>query len=285
MEMLNHKLQHPIIKSERPRELIIKKKTLFYRFNSILTNLYNFFYRGGLAYRALNSEESLQLLLESKKSLIRLGNGESEILVGLDMATQVYDKGLRNTLLEIIKSYNDDCHYLLGLTNWRLTKSVKELKSTPNQSAFKIWRFMRFAFWKYRMYRITMPFLEADMFRIGQVGLKLEDIEKLWKNSSYIVMLLNNEAYYTWFQGRYKDKKVYFVKIPDKNFFKVLPEVQNKILNLIKEQNIKEDNVVILAAAGPGAKVLCYNLCQKDANYLCYDMGNFFHMHYHNFKN
>jgi len=267
-------------KSERPKEPIIKKKTLNYRLNRFLTNIFNFLYRKPLRYHALTAEESLQMLLRTKKSYIRLGNGESEILVGLDMATQVCDKGMKNALLEIIKNYNDDCHYLLGLTNWRLTKSVKELRSTPKQSAFKIWRFMRFVFWKYGMYRITMPFLEADMFRVGRVGLKREQIYDLWKDISHIIVVHNNESCFRRFQKEQKNKNVFFIKIPDKNFFSTLPETQRKIIQLIKDNGIEKEGLVILVAAGPGAKVLCYNLCQKDADYLCYDMGNFFHMHY-----
>lgn len=268
------------MKSERPKDAIVKKKRLMFRLNRMATNIFNILYTGPLQYRALGQEQSLQLLLESRKSYIRLGNGESEILVGLDMATQVYSKGLRDALAEIIINYSPRANYLLGMTNWRLTRSVRELKSTPNQNAFRLWRFMRYVFWKYGMGEIDMPFLEADMFRLGDVRLGTDRIEGLWKEASHIIVVYNNEASYRRFSESQKGRKTYFFGIPDKNFFSMLPETQDRIIRLIEKEGMKKEDLVILASAGPGAKVLCYNLCQKDANYLCYDMGNFFHMHY-----
>lgn len=272
-----------MLRSERPVEPIIRRKTLNFRVNRFLTNLFNLFYRKGLRYKSLNSEESLRLLLETRKSYIRFGNGESEILVGLDMATQLYDRKLEKALKKIIEDYTPDCNYLLGLTNWCLTQSVKELKSTPKQTKYRIWRFMRYVFWKLGMSGIDMPFLEADMFRVGPVGLKREDIELLWRDMKKIIMVHNNEKYFQRFSEELgdKEKKTYFVRIPDKNFFSVLQETQEKIIDLIKENSINKNDLIILVSAGPGANVLCYNLC-KDAGFLCYDMGNFFHMYYQN---
>lgn len=268
------------IGSERPEGPIIKKKRFFFRLNRLLTNLYNFFNREGLKYRALRSEESLQMLLESKKSLIRYGNGESEIIVGMDMATQEYDKELQKNLIKIIKEYSPYSNYLLALTNWNLTQSVSDLKASPKKRKYRMWRYMRYVFWRLGMDKINMPFLETDMFRVGHVGLSRDKTEKLWKDKSHIIMVHNNEEYFRWFQEGYKNNNIYFVKIPEKNFFSVLPETQGKIMRLIQDNNIDKNDLVILVSAGPGSNVLCYNLCQKDADYLCYDMGNFFHMHY-----
>jgi hypothetical protein len=265
------------IKSQRPKEPIIKKKRLIFRFNRIMTNLYNIFFRDGLRYQSLSSEESLQILLKTGKSLIRFGNGESEILVGLDMATQEYNKQLASCLKKIAENYNPDCNYLLALTNWNLKKSVSQLKT---ENRFRLWRYMRYVFWKLRMNRISMPFLETDMFRVGEVGLPITQIEKLWKQKDHILIVHNTEEYFRWFSNRYSDKKVYFVQIPDKNFFSVIDKTKSQIEEIIKINKIEKNDLVILVAAGPGGKVLCYNLCNEGVNYLCYDMGNFFHMHY-----
>lgn len=264
-------------KSQRPKEPIIKKKRLIFRINRFLTNLYNFFYREGLKYNALSSEESIQLLLQSKKSLIRFGNGESEIIVGLDMGTQEYNKKLAQLLKEIIKNYNSECNYLLALTNWNLKKSVKQLKK---ENKFRLWRYMRYVFWRLKINKISMPFLETDMFRTGVVGLPISQIEKLWSDRRYIIIVHNTEEYYNWFKNKYSDRIVYFVQIPDKNFFSVLENTQSQIEQIIDSNRLNKKDLVVLISAGPGGKVLCYRLCQSDNAYTCYDMGNFFHMHY-----
>lgn len=264
-------------KSQRPKEPIIKKKRLIFRINRFITNLYNFFVRDGLKYNALSSEESLKILLKSGKSLIRFGNGESEILVGLDMATQQYDKELALGLKKIVESYNPQCNYLLALTNWNLKKSVKQLKK---ENRFRLWRYMRYVFWRLRMNRISMPFLETDMFRVGPVGLPINEIEKLWSNKKNIIIVHNTAEYFRWFSNKYFDKTVYFIRIPDKNFFYFVNDAERQIKELISKNRIDNDDLLILVSAGPGGKILCYNLCQENSNYLCYDMGNFFHMHY-----
>jgi hypothetical protein len=268
------------MKTERPKEAIVKKKTFRFRLNRMRTNIFNFFNREKLEYTPLDKNESLQLLLKTRKSYIRFGNGESEILSGLDMATQVYDKELQKALERIIHEYSPDCNYMLGLVNWALTMSVEEMQSKPEQNLFHIWKFMRYIFHKFEMNKINMPFLEADMFRIGQVELPPDQIEQLWADRSSIIMVYNNEDHFRRFREKHSDKEVYFIEIPDRDFFVTLPEVQEKIQMIIKDNAISRDSLVVLVAAGPGSNVLCYNLCQRDDSLLCYDIGNFFHMRY-----
>ena len=144
------------MKTERPKKAIIKKKTLRFRMNRMRTNIFNFFNREKLEYTPLDKYESLQLLLKTGKSYIRFGNGESEILAGLDMATQVYDRELEKGLARIIKDYSPDSNYVLGLVNWALTLSVEEMKAKQEQNLFHIWKFMRYIFHKLEMKKIKL---------------------------------------------------------------------------------------------------------------------------------
>ncbi|GAB6182653.1 GT-D fold domain-containing glycosyltransferase [Thermodesulfovibrio hydrogeniphilus] len=264
-----------IIKSERPKEPILKKKRIFYRFNKLKVIIFNLLFKRGFKYNALSAEESLDLLLKTKKSLIRFGNGESEIIVGLDMGTQEYRKELRKKLIEIWKNYSENSPYLMALTNWNLTADIKELK---RRGTFGIWRFMRYLLWKYKIEKSSLPYPETDMFRASEVTLPYEKIELLWKDFQNIIMVHNSNEYFNWFKNKNLDKKVWFVKIPDKNMFDVLNEIKSKILQLINYNDLPATNTVILLAGGPGGKVLCYELI--NLGYRCYDMGNFFHTFY-----
>jgi hypothetical protein len=270
----------PLIKGQRPVRPLKRNKTIRYRFNKVYAAIFNSIYRDGLRYHALTPEESLQILLQTRKSLIRFGNGESEIMVGSGMGTQEYHKDLRRGLIEIIKNYSPQSNYLLALTNWQLCKSVDELKATPGKKAYYIWRFMRYLYWRLGMDKIDMPFLEADMFRIGPVGLKKEEIKTLWQGISNIIIVYNSKKHFDLFRKEHKDKNVFFIQIPDKNFFYMIPQTRQEITDTIKGYSIDKGDLAVLVAGGPGANILCYNLCQRDG-VLCYDMGNFFHMHYH----
>jgi hypothetical protein len=270
----------PVIKSQRPVVPLKRNKTIQYRVNKLFAGIFNTFHRKGLNYHALDADASFQMLLQTGKSLIRFGNGESEIMAGSGMGTQEYHKDLRDELMEVIQNYSPSSNYLLALTNWQLRKSVDELKATPGKKAYYIWRFMRYLYWKLDMNKINMPFLEADMFRTGPVGLSKEYIKKLWADRSNIIIVYNNEEKVELFKKEHADKRIFFIRIPDKNFFFTLSKTQNEIIDLIKEYNLDRNDLVVLVAGGPGANILCYNLCQKDDKILCYDMGNFFHMHY-----
>ena len=127
---------------------------------------------------------------------------------------------------------------------------------------------------------INMPFLEADMFRVGEVSLAREQIELLWSDVSNIIIVYNNESKYNSFKYANSGKNIYFVKIPDKNFYRVLPETQKKIIMILEENDIESKDTAVLVSAGPGANVLCYNLCREYRSLRCYDTGNFIHMYY-----
>ncbi|WP_161936170.1 GT-D fold domain-containing glycosyltransferase [Thermodesulfovibrio aggregans] len=264
------------IKSERPAEPIKRKRTIRAKVLKRVADIFNFFYRGPMIYNGLNSEESINLLLQNRKSLIRFGNGESEIMAGFDMGTQRYHPELRNSLIKILNEYSESSKYYLALTNWNLKVDVKTLKKRKN---YKIWRYMRYFLWYFDIHgKSKLPFLETDMFRVGEAGLPNELIEKLWLPYEYIIVIHNSEKYFNWFKSKYPSKTMFFIKIPDRDFFFVLEQKQREILDIFAKYDIPKNNSVILVSAGPGAKVLCYNLSQMD--FLCYDMGNYFHMRY-----
>lgn len=269
-------IQNIEIKSQRPKQPIKRKRTIRAKILKRVADIFSFFYRGPMLYNALNSEESINLLLKERKSLIRFGNGESEIMAGFDMGTQRYHPELRKALIRILKEYCKDSKYFLALPNWNLTVDVKTLKERGN---YKIWRYMRYFLWSLNIQRKTeVSFLEANMFRVGQEGISEELIEKLWLPYKNIIIVHNSEKYFHWFKNKYPSKNVFFVKIPDRDFFFVLGEKQKEIIEFFPKNTISKDDTVILVSAGPGAKVLCYNLAKM--NFLCYDMGNYFHMRY-----
>ncbi len=57
------------------------------------------------------------------------------------------------------------------------------------------------------------------MFRVGEAGLPNELIEKLWLPYEYIIVIHNSEKYFNWFKSKYPSKTMFFIKIPDRDFF------------------------------------------------------------------
>ncbi|GEM_PF-715228 len=263
------------IKNQRPSEPVKEKKRLIYRLNKLFTFLFNLFHKRGFKYNSLNSKESLNLLLTTKKSLIRFGDGEARIIVGKDQGCQNYHPKLRKKLTEIWLNYSSDSPYLFALSNWNLTSSVEELKK---RGTFHIWKFSRYLFWKFKMEKLKLPILETDMFRAGPAILDGKEIERLWNDYSNLIMVHHSLEYYKWFSSKYPEKKVFFIQIPDKNFFEFVEEKKEEVRELVKREKIDKKDIVILIAGGPGGKVFCYDLILE--GFKCLDVGHYFHTFY-----
>lgn len=60
--------------------------------------------------KVLNKEKSFELLKTTKKSFIRFGDGEINLMKGYNQPFQRYDKILANSLIEQLKNKNDDIY-------------------------------------------------------------------------------------------------------------------------------------------------------------------------------
>jgi hypothetical protein len=261
---------------ERPAECNdTRNPSLTYRTYKIWAKIHNLLFNKGLIYRALNSNDSLEMVLQSGKSFIRFGDAESKLMIGGDWPTQTGSRDLARGIRCIFEEYSTESSYLIGVANSRLSLGVKELKKINRH---RVWRNSRCCLRKYLIRDMRLPFLEANLFRVGPEGLKREEIERLWIHKEHVVLIHNHVHYLAWFQEKYPFIDTHFIHIPEKNFFKALPRIQVETLDLVRKQNLSKKTTAILISAGAGGKVLNYNLCQKDADYLCYDMGNFFHM-------
>jgi hypothetical protein len=261
---------------ERPAECNdTKHPSLAYRINKIRAKIYNLIVKERLIYQALNSNDSLEIILRSGKSFIRFGDAESKLMMGGDWPTQSGSRALARGIRHIFEEYSEESRYLIGVANSRLTLNAEELKRIKR---YRVWRNSRFCLRKYLNRDNHLPFLEANLFRLGPDGLKREAIEQLWIDKEHVVLIHNHLHYLSWFQEKYPSIDTHLVQIPEKNFFQTLPSVQDETLTLLQKRNLDKETTVILISAGGGGKILNYNLCQRDADYLCYDMGNFFHM-------
>ena len=106
---------------------IIKKFTTLYKnvkflSSNSLQNLYKDIVDTSVYYNSnaniklpkiLTSEETLDLLLSSNKSLIRFGDGEYSIIDGSDIPCQRYDKVLSGRLYDILKT--NDTKFFIGI--------------------------------------------------------------------------------------------------------------------------------------------------------------------------
>lgn len=222
-------------------------------------------------YKYIEDKKLIEHIIKNRKTFIRWGDGETNIVLKKDIIFQKYSSDLGNNLLKILVNYNNK-NYILGVPFYYLQYSIfKYVKS----GKAKVWYKTRYLMKKYLKNRevanafIFRPLSNLDNF----------DIEKIWKNRSVVLVTSDYENYLKFIE-RYNNK-VFYINILSANSYN---EIDNIIFEIQKvyENNPKED-FIILISAGPTAKVIAYRL--SDKNYQVIDIGQYFRWKFFNMSN
>lgn len=223
-------------------------------------------------YKFLNEKQTLEYLLKNKKSFIRLGEGEFSILYGfnVDLYQQKSNHLLREFFIKIIKDYNHDSPYLLGIPRLPIQKlSYFGIKKNKNLDYwYKVETFMR--------NRLKENCLYGDPLIFKRVLNKNIESFKIWENKS--VLLIGSMVKYFKNKQLELTKRQYLLEAPDGNAFKDYEDVVKNIFRIIDSNHLKKEDMVVLISLGPAAKVIIYELSKKGL--IAYDMGTYFDLRY-----
>jgi hypothetical protein len=244
---------------------------LIYTINRIISKLFSiFFERSQHQGKFLNKEESLNLLVNTNKSLIRWGDGESTILTGGNLYFQNNSFKLVKKFHLFVRKYSNKSNYLIAIPTEYLKKSKNNL-SLDNK--YKMWLYTRFVYWLY-FKKIDVTYLDSFIFR-ENTSLKNTAIEKLWINKKHVFFVHSNFKYFFDFKEKYKSLfKTYFIQIPSANAFNYSTNVINKLLKIIKDKELLQNEICILISAGPAGKIIVVEMSNKGFQAL--DMGHYF---------
>ncbi len=210
-----------------------------------------------------NLDETLNLILNTQKSLARFGDGEINIIQGKDCIYQKYDKKLAERLKEILTTSQENL--IIGINYWYFHYiNYEELDDvSKNFSLYK------------------MPLFRNEL-------LKYIDFEKQYCDANISTLKIDKENYYEKFKNVWKEKEIVvvacknaidalqynifdcaagidYVFVPNINSFEKYDEVYSKVTNFEKTK-------LIILMAGPLSKVLA-----SDLTYLGYralDLGH-----------
>ena len=230
--------------------------------------LYQFFLSMNCVRKAnlLSAEQTRDIVIKEKKSLIRLGDGELNILEGKGIHYQEANNTLQKEMGELIQYYIDkggNCEYLLCMPNEFLKcYGTKLLKKRVWVSS---WARFRYVFKK--NYDRKIKYGEAFLF-----ATKYEDVYKqIWEEKEYIIFVHNNEKYAQAFKKKY-GKEVVFIKVPGQNSYQCVEEIVASIARAIGEICTHKENGIVLLSAGPCAKTIVFRL--KDIGVQIVDTGH-----------
>jgi len=251
-------------------------KLLFY-IHRVCAFFYNkFFDSNGMNGEFMSQEESLELLISSDKSLIRWGDGESIIASGGSLYFQKNSFYLMKDFFTLVNNYNSSSKYLIALPHVYLKDKKSHL---IEKNSYRTWKYTRYIYQLF--FRKDNIYLDAFLFR-ENTRLLNEKIELLWMKKKVIFFVHNNFKYYHDFEKKYSEKSIYFIQINNSNSYQQIPTTINKITNIIKNNNLKKEEIIVLISAGPAGKVLVFKLVNIDLKAL--DMGHYFDYKFYGIK-
>lgn len=208
-----------------------------------------------------SAKETVQLAVKKKKSIVRLGDGEFNVISGKSVSYQQKNEKLREDICDLIAEYinSQDNNFILCMPGEFLIPHVIKL----NFKQIISWAFSRYYFKK----NYDIPIIYGDAFLFGKGNEEIYSL--IWKdeNIKQIVFVHNDQSYGEKFEKRYK-KDITFIQIPGRDAYSIINGIEMKIIESIKEQN----ESVILISAGPCAKVLVKRLADK--GYWAIDTGH-----------
>lgn len=203
----------------------------------------------------ITDNQCIDLLIKEKKSFIRFGDGEFDILEGKGIHYQKYNKNLAKDLNQILEYYinnHNDAKYIVGMPTFFLNKNGSFM--LKSRLLLSCWSHTRYYFKKHCDYECKYG--NSFIFSKGNE----EKYEKLWKetNVSRAIFVHNNKKYASDFEKKYKIQTVW-IEIPDHDSYDNFENIYGDIINSIKDKR----NSIILISAGPCGKVLTYKLANE----------------------
>ena len=215
----------------------------------------------GIKANIVSSRETVEIILNEKKSLIRFGDGEFGIYRGKNIHYQSWSEQLKREFIEIKKDYEkqkEKSNFLLAVPkrfmsvpSWRLIKKRVYVSS---------WSQSRYDYKKEWNHSIRY----GDSFLFEKKNKEIYG--RLWNNNGTpknILFIHNDKKFSELFAVTY-NKKVEFIKCPMQNAYEKIDFLENEVFKIIKKRNWDKNDVMVVVSAGPAGKILVYRLCKKN---------------------
>lgn len=214
----------------------------------------------------LDSRETINFVIQNRKSIIRLGDGEFGLFHGKDIHYQKYSVELKERVNQIIREFENKN----GLAPYLLCVPFKFFK---RNSFFLMKKRVYVSSWavskRYFQKNLRQDITYGDAFLFSKENSKL--YPSLWENTGNIVFVHNDVKYADDF-SKNSGKKVFFLKVPSKDSFSLLDAIEENIEHVFITEKINKENSIILISSGPTGKIIAFDFSLK--GYWCIDAGH-----------
>lgn len=219
-------------------------------------------------YKIKSPEETLDEIIKNKKSIVRFGDGELNIIFGINIPFQNTSEKLRNRLNEVLQS--DEKNLLIGIYNALNSEYLEEY----GEFAENFWSYYneKNKFKLLKLFNKSKQYYSTQITRFyfdykNKTGIDkyVKKLKKLWDKKD-IVLIEGEKSRLGIGNDLFKNtKSIQRIICPNENAFQFYDKILQESLKINKKK-------LILIALGPTAKVLCYDLYKY--GYQVIDVGH-----------
>lgn len=215
----------------------------------------------------LTVDETIEILVNSNKSIARFGDGEFFLTEGVGNCFQEYNNELANRLKEVLKTKSDNI--LVGINHLYYNIAYEEYTDTIQEYFLShIWK-VRQIIEKY--IDISKQYAAAEFTQLYQIYSIYEfkeyfdKVKKIWDNKDIVIgcgkTVFDNIKYNIFSNA----KNIQYEYMPSKNAYTVYDELVDRLKKYDKEK-------LIILILGQTATILAYDL--SNAGYRALDLGH-----------
>lgn len=231
----------------------------------IYKSLYLMYHRIRYRVRVMNIDDTLDLMIQSKKSIARFGDGEMNIIRGNSLDFQHSDRKLACRLQEILESNQNKC--LIGVTPALNRVSDLKLKAqkfwVENMYENRRWWVEHLKGRVYCSANITRPYIDYRDFQASKRW--LYKIRKLWNERKVLIVEGEGTRFGVGNKLLNNAEDVKRILCPARNAFAEYGRIMEAVEKYDREY-------LVLIALGPTATVLAYDLAHR--GYQAVDIGH-----------
>ena len=219
-------------------------------------------------FKIASPDETIDKLVNDKCSISRFGDGEFDMICGVGMKYQKYNKELAKRLKQVLDS--NEKGLLIGINNVIDLEYSEKYNDFAN-NFWKGWlhdnkfKLLKLLSKNKQYYSSNITRFYIDYKDKSWVGDYVKSLKRIWDNQNVVII-----------EGEYSRlgvgndlfdnmKSIQRIICPSENAFEIYDKILNEILKIDK-------NKMIMLALGPTATVLAYDLFK--AGYIAIDIGH-----------
>ncbi|MFH1454830.1 MAG: GT-D fold domain-containing glycosyltransferase [bacterium] len=205
------------------------------------------------------SNQEFKQRITNGKSVIRIGDGEIGLLHFMSIHYQVYSDSIRNDLLKIVKTYNDNSKYILSipLPVNHTNKKLKDDSKSSTHDYFQCWLPLKITY--ELIFNKKIKYFDAHAFYRDNY---FKDIIFPCISDKKIIMVTNKNNSKDVNNSYFGDKIFNYVICAEKNSYEDREDIKRDIIEIINKSGFDKSNFVILMSAGL-SKTIIYDMSKK----------------------